>query len=110
MAIDEQRRSLTFAQYRQCCERVAAGLKALGVTAEARVSWQLPTCLDALILFGALARLQAVQIPLVPLYRDREMSFVLEQTKSSFVVVLRLRGDGPARCRKIDGAHHHLDQ
>jgi acyl-CoA synthetase (AMP-forming)/AMP-acid ligase II len=87
MAIDEQRRSLTFAQYRQCCERVAAGLKALGVTAEARVSWQLPTCLDALILFGALARLQAVQIPLVPLYRDREMSFVLEQTKSSFVVV-----------------------
>jgi cyclohexanecarboxylate-CoA ligase len=87
MAVDERRRSLTFAQYRVRCEQVAAGLQALGVTVDTRVSWQLPTCLDALVLFGALARLQAVQIPIVPLYRDREMSFVLEQTKSSFVVV-----------------------
>jgi len=87
MAIDEQRRSLTFAQYRQRCEQVAAGLQTLGVTTETHVSWQLPTCLDALVLFGALTRLQAVQIPLVPLYRDRELSFVLRQTKSRFVVV-----------------------
>jgi cyclohexanecarboxylate-CoA ligase len=87
MAIDEQRRSLTFAHYQERCEQVAAGLQALGVTAETHVAWQLPTCLDALVLFGALARLQAVQIPLVPLYRDREMSFVLGQTEASFVVV-----------------------
>jgi cyclohexanecarboxylate-CoA ligase len=87
MAIDERRQSLTFAQYQQRCERVAAGFQAIGVTAESRVAWQLPTCLDALVLFGALARLQAVQIPIVPLYRDREMSFVLEQTRTRFVVV-----------------------
>ena len=87
MAIDEQRRSLTFGRYEQRCQQVAAGLQALGVTAATHVAWQLPTCLDALVLFGALARLQAVQIPLVPLYRDREMSFVLGQTKASFVVV-----------------------
>jgi len=87
MAIDERRQSLTFAQYQERCERVAAGLQALGVSAEVNVSWQLPTRLDALVLFGALARLQAVQNPIVPLYRDREMSFVLEQTKASYCVV-----------------------
>ena len=105
MAIDEQRQSLTFAQYRQRCEQVAAGFQALGVTAETRVSWQLPTCLDALVLFGALARLQAVQIPLVPLYRDREMSFVLGQTESSFVVVPGMwRGyDYAAMARRVAG-------
>jgi len=105
MAVDERRRSLTFAHYRERCERVAAGLQTLGVTAEARVSWQLPTCLDALVLFGALARLQAVQIPLVPLYRDREMSFVLEQTRSSFVVVPETwRGhDYAAMARRVAG-------
>jgi cyclohexanecarboxylate-CoA ligase len=97
MAIDERRHSLTFGLYRQRCEQVAAGLQALGVTAETRVSWQLPTSLDALALFGALARLQAVQIPLVPLYREREMSFVLGQTKSRFVVV-------PGRWRDYDYA------
>jgi acyl-CoA synthetase (AMP-forming)/AMP-acid ligase II len=105
IAIDERRRSLTFARYQQRCEQVAAGLQALGVTAETRVSWQLPTCLDALVLFGALARLQAVQIPVVPLYRDREMSFVLEQTKSSFVVVPGTwRGhDYAAMARRVAG-------
>ena len=40
-----------------------------------------------MVLFGALARLQSVQVPIVPLYRDRELSFVLEQTRSNFVVV-----------------------
>jgi cyclohexanecarboxylate-CoA ligase len=105
MAIDERRQSLTFAQYRQRCERVAAGFQALGVTAETRVSWQLPTCLDALVLFGALARLQSVQIPIVPLYRDREMSFVLRQTKSRFVVVPGLwHGyDYAAMARRVAG-------
>jgi cyclohexanecarboxylate-CoA ligase len=87
MAIDEGRRTLTFGDYHTRCEGVAAGLQALGVTSDTRVSWQLPTCLDAFVLFGALARLHAVQIPLVPLYRDREMSFVLEQTNASILVV-----------------------
>jgi len=105
MAIDEQRQSLNFAQYRERCERVAAGLQALGVTADARVSWPLPTCLDTLVLFGALARLQAVQIPLVPLYRDHEMSFVLGQTSSRVVVVPgRWRGyDYAAMARRVAG-------
>jgi acyl-CoA synthetase (AMP-forming)/AMP-acid ligase II len=105
MAVDERRRSLTFAQYRQRCERVAAGFQALGVTAETRVSWQLPTCLDALVLFGALARLQTVQIPIVPLYRDREMSFVLQQTESRFVVLPGVwRGyDYAAMARRVAG-------
>ncbi len=105
MAIDEQRRSLTFGRYEQRCQQVAAGLQALGVTAATHVAWQLPTCLDALVLFGALARLQAVQIPLVPLYRDREMSFVLRQTKASFVVVPGMwRGyDYTAMARRVAG-------
>jgi len=87
MAVDERRRSLTFGEYRKWCERVAAGLHERGVVAGSHVSWQLPTGMEALAVFGALARLQAVQNPIVPTYRDRELSFVLEQTAARMVLV-----------------------
>ena len=87
MAVDERLRSMTFAEYRDRCERVAAGFHGRGVAAGSHVSWQLPTGLEALVVFGALSRLQAVQNPIVPTYRDRELAFVLEQTGATMVVV-----------------------
>ena len=52
-------RSTTFAQYLALCERAAAGLYALGVTAGTNVSWQLPTWTESAVLVGALCRLGA---------------------------------------------------
>ena len=44
LAVDDTGRELTFAGYRDWCERAAAGLqKEYGVGPEVRVSWQLPT-------------------------------------------------------------------
>ncbi len=78
---------MTFAAYRGRCERVAAGLRALGIDAGSHVSWQLPTSLDALVVFGALARLDAVQNPIVPTYRDRELDHVVRQTGATLLIV-----------------------
>ena len=85
--IDDTERSLTFSQYRNGAERVAAGLAALGVTSGTRVSWQLPTTLDALTVCAALARLGAVQNPILPIYRENEVGFVVEQLASEFLLV-----------------------
>ena len=57
--IDEQDRSLSFAEFEQAALRAAAGLAALGVREGTPVTWVLPTCNDALVLTAALARLQA---------------------------------------------------
>ena len=86
-AIDEDQRSLSFAQYRDASERCAAGLAENGVTAETRVSWQLPTTIDALILCAALSRLGAVQNPILPIYREKEVGFVVEQLGSEVLIV-----------------------
>ena len=43
MAVDENGRALTFAEYKAEAERAAAGLARLGVGAGDVVSWQLPT-------------------------------------------------------------------
>src|SRR5581483_8411381 len=80
MLVDEHDRTLTFAEFRDRAERVAAGLQALGVTAETRFSWQLPTRIDSVVLSVALSRLGALQNPIIHLYRDREVGFALAQT------------------------------
>jgi acyl-CoA synthetase (AMP-forming)/AMP-acid ligase II len=86
-AIDENDRALTFAEYRDACERAAAGLAALGVGEGTNVSWQLPTWLESMVLVGALARLGAVQNPMLPIYREREVGFIVKQTGAKLLIV-----------------------
>jgi cyclohexanecarboxylate-CoA ligase len=79
-------RSTTFAQYRELAERAAAGLHALGANAEDHVSWQLPTWTESAVLVGALCRLGAIQNPMLPIYRYREVSFIAKQTRCSLLI------------------------
>jgi acyl-CoA synthetase (AMP-forming)/AMP-acid ligase II len=79
MLIDGDR-TTTFAQYESMVERAAAGLHALGIGANDRVSWQLPTWTESAVLVGALCRLGAIQNPMLPIYRYREVSFIARQT------------------------------
>ena len=87
------------------CERAAAGLHALGVGAGTNVSWQLPTWTESAVLVGALCRLGAVQNPMLPIYRYREVSFIAKQTQLQAadhavdVEQVRLRRRSPSRSR-----------
>lgn len=87
MVVDERGRSLTFAEYRDAAERAAAGLHARGVGTDTVVSWQLPTWIESMVLVAALSRLGAIQNPLVPIYRAREVRFIVRQTGARFLVV-----------------------
>ena len=79
-------RTTTFAQYHALCERAAAGLLELGVQACTNVSWQLPTWTESAVLVGALCRLGAVQNPMLPIYRAREVSFIAKQTRCRLLI------------------------
>ncbi|MGW7364528.1 class I adenylate-forming enzyme family protein [Streptomyces sp. NPDC054841] len=80
-------RSLTFGGLRTRCERVAAGLYGLGVRPGTVVAWQLPTRIETVLLAGALARIGAVQSPVIPFYRDREVGFALRTSGAEFFAV-----------------------
>jgi acyl-CoA synthetase (AMP-forming)/AMP-acid ligase II len=84
---DEGGRELTFAGYRDEAERVAAGLYDLGVRRDTVVSWQLPTSIDTLVLLAALTRLGAVQNPIVPIMREREVRYITNEARTEFFVV-----------------------
>ena len=59
---------------------------ALGVDADVNVSWQLPTWTESAVLVGALCRLGAVQNPMLPIYRYREVSFIAKQTGCKLLI------------------------
>jgi acyl-CoA synthetase (AMP-forming)/AMP-acid ligase II len=87
MLVDESDRQVTFGEFRDRCEVVAAGLHAMGVGPSTVVSWQLPTRIETIVLSTALARLGAVQNPIIHIYREREVAFALAQTGAAFFFV-----------------------
>ena len=87
MAVDENGRALTFAGYSAEAERTAAGLARLGIGEGDVVSWQLPTWLESLALVAALSRLGAIQNPMLPIYRAREVGFITKQAGSRLLIV-----------------------
>ena len=80
-------RTLTFEALRARAERVAAGLYGMGVRPGTVVAWQLPTRIETAVLSFALARLGAVQTPVIPFYRDREVGFALRESRAEFFAV-----------------------
>jgi acyl-CoA synthetase (AMP-forming)/AMP-acid ligase II len=80
-------RVLTFGELRDRAERTAAGLYAMGVRPGTVVAWQLPTRIETVLLTVALARLGAVQSPVIPFYRDREVGFALRESRAAHFAV-----------------------
>jgi cyclohexanecarboxylate-CoA ligase len=88
LAVDDTGRRITFGAYRARAERVAAGLAAAhGVGEGDVVSWIQPSWIEAMVLFGALRRLGAVQNPIIPIYREREVGFIVRQAEPTLLVV-----------------------
>ncbi len=88
LAHEDTGAELTFAQYRDASLRVAAGLhREFGIGEGSAVSWELPTWNESLVLVGALSRLGARQNPLIPIYRNREVSFITGQSDAELLIV-----------------------
>ena len=90
MALDGNGRTLTYGEYKNWCERVAAGLSQRGIGKNTNVSWVLPSRFESLVLTGALSRLGAIQNPILPIYRNREVSFIVSQSNCKVLIVPRM--------------------
>ncbi|HWI72227.1 MAG TPA: AMP-binding protein, partial [Baekduia sp.] len=86
-AVVDRDRRVTFGELDRLADRAAALLHGLGVGRGDVVSFQLPNWLEAAVLYHATARLGAISNPIVPIYRRREVGFILEQARSRVLVV-----------------------
>lgn len=110
-AVDEHRRSYTFAAFRDLAAGIAAALYARGVRAGDVVTWQLPTTIECMAVSVALTRLGAVQNPLVMMLRDKEVGFIADQIGTSLLIVAsEFRGyDYGAMAERIRAGHPEMD-
>jgi cyclohexanecarboxylate-CoA ligase len=67
--------------------RVAGRLLALGVAPGEPVAYQLPNRLEFLTVTCALLRIGAVCMPLMPIFRERELGFMLAQASPRVLIV-----------------------
>ncbi len=87
MLIDASDRTVTFGAFVERAERVAAGFHDLGVREGTTVSWQLPTRIETVVASMALARLGAVQNPIIHIYREREVRYVLQDANAQLFLI-----------------------
>jgi acyl-CoA synthetase (AMP-forming)/AMP-acid ligase II len=86
VVVDDGGDRATAAEYRTRSETLAASLAARGVHGGDCVSWILPSTVDAAVLIGALARIGAVQNPLVPIYGAKEIRFITAQAGTRLLI------------------------
>jgi cyclohexanecarboxylate-CoA ligase len=84
---DDGRRALTYGELADQVDRVAAGLLDLGVRAGQVVSMQLPNWWQMPVLGLACLRVGAVTNALMPIFRSRELEFMLSLAESTVLVV-----------------------
>jgi acyl-CoA synthetase (AMP-forming)/AMP-acid ligase II len=87
LLLDTQGRRVTFTEFAAQVESVAAGLLGLGIGRGTKVTWQLPTRIESVLVSMAMSRLGVIQNPVLHLYREREVGAVLRQSKPDFFIV-----------------------
>ncbi len=84
--VDGDRR-VGFAEFASRASALAAGLQRFGLGRGDVVSWQLPSWLEGALLTVALDRLGCVQNPILPIFREAEVSFLVRQARARALVV-----------------------
>jgi crotonobetaine/carnitine-CoA ligase len=78
--------AVTYAELFDRVSHLASGLAAIGIGRGDHVAVMLPNCEDFIVLFYALAKLGAVQVPINPKYRGEPLDFVLRHCDATVLV------------------------
>ncbi len=87
-AVVDSHQRLTWKELGERVSHMAGGLRALGIGPGDRVAVQLPNWAECMIIHLALEGINAVSLPLPPIYRAKEVGYILGLTeaKAMFVV------------------------
>lgn len=86
-SVTGNRTVLSYQALHDCTERIAAGLWRAGLRRGDVVSIQLPNWWQFTAVHLACVRLGAITNPLMPIFREREMLFMLDLAKTKFLIV-----------------------
>jgi acyl-CoA synthetase len=78
---------VSYGQFDAWVTRVAARMVACGVGRGDRVIVKLPNCLEALVLQAAAFRIGAVNVPMIPIYREYETRQIISDARPAAIAV-----------------------
>ncbi|MGD8189429.1 AMP-binding protein [Brevibacillus ginsengisoli] len=87
VALIDKKSRYTYRELGKLVDRVALGLLEIGLRKGDVISFQLPNWNEFVILHFAVTRIGAISNPLVPIYRDKEIGFMVKMTESKMIVV-----------------------
>ncbi|MHB1125331.1 MAG: AMP-binding protein [Bacillota bacterium] len=87
VAVADTNHQFTFRQINSLTGNLAASLFNMGIGKGDVVSFQLPNWYQVMVLNLAVTRLGAVINPIVPIYKDREVRFILNQAESKAMII-----------------------
>lgn len=86
-------------------DRFAAGLLELGITSGDVVSFQVPNWIEWVVIHLGVSRIGAISNPLIPIYRGREVGFMVGQVIERLAqTILYLTDD------KVEGTDAFLEK
>src|SRR5215471_9712696 len=83
-------RRFTYRDIATLADRIAVGLSRLGVGRNDVVAMQLPNWWQFSLLYLACSRIGAVLNPLMPIFRERELSFMLKHGEAKVLIVPKI--------------------
>lgn len=87
LAIVAGERRLTYREIDNLSNNLARALRKLGIAAGDVISFQLPNWYQTAILNVALSKLGTVVNPIIPIYKEREVKFILSQAQSVAIFI-----------------------
>lgn len=85
-AITFKDQAFTFAEFDRSSNRLANGLAALGLGSGDRLALYLPNCLEYELAFYAASKLGAISCPMNPSYREREITYQVNDSGARMMV------------------------
>lgn len=109
-AEDQSESSFSYQDILNISNKMALGLKNLGIKKNDVVSCQLPNWWEFSLLYIACRRIGAVLNPLMPIFRERELSFMLQHCESKALIVAKQfkKFDHEQLANKLLGSLEHL--
>jgi acyl-coenzyme A synthetase/AMP-(fatty) acid ligase len=78
--------SVSFNDLRDRSIRMAVGLRRVGIDAGDRVAVQLPNWTEFVVVVAAVSRCGAIVVPIMPIYRHDEVSYILDDSEAKAVI------------------------
>lgn len=91
-AIDDNKQQLTYQQLDQAIDRLASAIVQLGLEPNSRIGVYLPKQVEAVISFFAASRAGLVFVPINPLLKPAQVSYILQDCNVQLLITSAQRG------------------